>query len=296
MLRERERERDREREREREREGERGGEGEREGERKREGGREGGREGEREREREGERDILHSNIPHTHTHTSTHSHTHTHSHTTHYTPPPPPPPPQTHSRQIHAAQWFIIMNYFVHAVMYTYYAVRASGHYRPPVWVNMFITLLQLTQMIVGVYINIYVCYTMTADSDWYCDGKIETTYLYVYWSFAMYFSYFVLFALFFYETYFKKSSISSSKDGRSKPSNGLLRNGVVNDGGNKFQKCTLDNGNEISTTRDGLHKRKTKAGHHMSEVGSHVVNEHVDSGMRESSTGNNFTDNGACG
>ena len=115
----------------------------------------------------------------------------------------------THSRQIHAAQWFIVMNYLVHGVMYTYYAVRASGYYRPPVWVNMFITLLQLLQMVVGVAINSHVCYQMTTDKDWYCDGKIETTYIYVYWSFAMYFSYLVLFAQFFYTTYLTKPTKS---------------------------------------------------------------------------------------
>ncbi len=99
------------------------------------------------------------------------------------------------------------MNYFVHAVMYSYYAVRASGRYRPPVWVNMFITLLQLLQMFVGVAINLYVYYQMTSDPDWYCDGKIETTYLYVYWSFLMYFSYLVLFALFFYDAYVSRNT-----------------------------------------------------------------------------------------
>ena len=158
------------------------------------------------------------------------------------------------------------MNYFVHAVMYTYYAVRASGHYRPPVWVNMFITLLQLMQMILGVYINIYVCYTMTTDADWYCDGKIETTYMYVYWSFLMYFSYFVLFAFFFYDAYFKKSSSVRSSDGGTsqvKGSSKLLQNGGIGDGGSNFHNSTLGNEN---TSSNGLHKRMIKTDRHVFE------------------------------
>lgn len=103
------------------------------------------------------------------------------------------------------AQWFIITNYFVHAIMYMYYAVRASGRYRPPIWVNMFITVLQLLQMVLGSYINIYLYRNMTADPDWYCDGRVETTYFYVYTSLAMYSSYFILFAHFFFTTYISK-------------------------------------------------------------------------------------------
>ena len=107
---------------------------------------------------------------------------------------------------INPAQWFITMNYFVHSIMYSYYAVRASGLYRPPTWVNMVITALQLLQMVGGVYINVFIWRKM-ADPAWYCDGKVERTYLYVVWSFAMYFSYFLLFANFFYKTYIAKGS-----------------------------------------------------------------------------------------
>ena len=110
------------------------------------------------------------------------------------------------------AQWFICMNYFVHSIMYLYYAVRASGMYRPPVWVNIFITSLQLLQMVVGVYVNMYVYLNMSSDSQWYCDGKVETTFFFVYVAFAMYFSYFLLFANFFYTTYMNKPLHSHSK------------------------------------------------------------------------------------
>ena len=115
-----------------------------------------------------------------------------------------------YTKQIYMAQWFCTMNYGVHAVMYLYYAVRAPGYYRPPVWVNKFITMLQLGQMVLGVTVNSFVYYKMT-DPSWYCDGTIEKSFFYVYCSLAMYLSYFVLFAHFFYTTYVVRHSSSAS-------------------------------------------------------------------------------------
>ncbi len=111
--------------------------------------------------------------------------------------------------QTNPAQWFITLNYFVHSIMYLYYAVRASGRFRPPIWVNMIITVLQILQMVLGVYINLYIYVRMAQDSNWKCD---RTTYSFLYLSSAMYFSYFVLFAHFFWSTYFSKSLKSDKK------------------------------------------------------------------------------------
>ena len=113
---------------------------------------------------------------------------------------------------VYPAQWFMTMNNFVHSIMYFYYAVRASGRYRPPVWVNIIITTLQLLQMMVGVMVNVYVYWKMVTDESWYCDGRVETTVFYVYWAFAMYLTYFVLFAHFFYTTYFRRKQDRSKR------------------------------------------------------------------------------------
>uniref|UniRef100_A0A915CUS4 Elongation of very long chain fatty acids protein n=1 Tax=Ditylenchus dipsaci TaxID=166011 RepID=A0A915CUS4_9BILA len=51
-------------------------------------------------------------------------------------------------------QMFIFMNYTVHAFMYSYYALRAL-RMRLPKYVAMFITVLQITQMVFGVAIVI---------------------------------------------------------------------------------------------------------------------------------------------
>ena len=111
----------------------------------------------------------------------------------------------SYSRRICYTQSFMSMNCFIHSIMYGYYAVRAQGRYRPPLGVNMMITLLQLIQMIIGTYVNLYIYYRRTIDPNRYCDGKAEKEHHYVYFSLAMYFSYFVLFAHFFYVTYVSK-------------------------------------------------------------------------------------------
>lgn len=92
-------------------------------------------------------------------------------------------------------RWFICMNFAVHAVMYTYYAMRAMK-FKVPNQVRMLITLLQLLQMIVGCFINFYAFFTKN-------EGKFcDITYENLRYSSLMYFSYFVLFAKFFYDAY----------------------------------------------------------------------------------------------
>merc|ERR1711962_1376212 len=51
------------------------------------------------------------------------------------------------------ARWFMVMNYFVHSLMYSYYALRAMK-VKVPRGVAMSITSLQLLQMVVGCVIN----------------------------------------------------------------------------------------------------------------------------------------------
>lgn len=99
-----------------------------------------------------------------------------------------------------SARWFIVMNYCVHSVMYSYYALRAMG-YRPPRFIPMVITSLQLTQMIVGCTINLWAYdYLQSVQNNQSTTCHISAINIKL--SIAMYFSYFVLFARFFYVTY----------------------------------------------------------------------------------------------
>ncbi|XP_053977262.1 elongation of very long chain fatty acids protein 6-like [Hylaeus volcanicus] len=94
------------------------------------------------------------------------------------------------------ARWFIVMNYFVHSIMYSYYALKAM-RYRPPKWISMFITILQIAQMVIGLYVNIKAYQYLES-------GQIEcnVSRVNVKFSLLMYFSYFVLFAKFFHDAY----------------------------------------------------------------------------------------------
>ncbi|VDM27784.1 unnamed protein product [Toxocara canis] len=51
-----------------------------------------------------------------------------------------------------SGRWFIWMNYLVHSVMYSYYAIVASGR-RPPKRFAITVTSFQITQMIVGLIV-----------------------------------------------------------------------------------------------------------------------------------------------
>lgn len=51
------------------------------------------------------------------------------------------------SARLASARWFMSMNFGVHALMYSYYAARASQLWRPPRALPLVITLAQLTQV-----------------------------------------------------------------------------------------------------------------------------------------------------
>lgn len=92
-------------------------------------------------------------------------------------------------------RWFMVMNYLVHSIMYSYYALRAM-RFNIPKAVNILVTSLQLTQMIIGVLINIWI-YQIKGRGE-FCQQSYDN----LRYSSIMYFSYFILFAHFFYTTY----------------------------------------------------------------------------------------------
>ena len=107
-------------------------------------------------------------------------------------------------------RWFIVMNFCVHALMYTYYTMRAL-RCRFPRSVNMTITSLQLTQMVVGVAINVWTFQIKRRGE--FC----EQTFGNWCYSSLMYFTYAVLFISFFRNTYMvskSRSSVRSSDAG----------------------------------------------------------------------------------
>ena len=104
------------------------------------------------------------------------------------------------------AVWFSGMNYTVHALMYSYYALRAMK-VKVPKWVNIVITSLQISQMIWGIFLNLSV-YTAKNSG-----RSCNVTYQNLYAAAFMYFTYFLLFFNFFYKVYLKNSRASAKKD-----------------------------------------------------------------------------------
>ncbi|KAK5645733.1 hypothetical protein RI129_004197 [Pyrocoelia pectoralis] len=101
----------------------------------------------------------------------------------------------SYSQTSASLRWFLVMNYHVHAIMYSYYALRAMG-YSPPRRFAMLITSLQLLQMVVGCAVNVWVQQLLNDHRE------CNVTYVDIKLSLAMYFSYLVLFARFFHKTY----------------------------------------------------------------------------------------------
>lgn len=103
-------------------------------------------------------------------------------------------------------RWFIIMNYSVHAIMYSYYACRAM-RYHIPKKISIAITSLQLLQMVVGIFVNLVAAYQLA-----YGDGTCSVPAKNIYFSFILYFSFFLLFAHYFRTNYLVKQDKQRSK------------------------------------------------------------------------------------
>lgn len=109
-----------------------------------------------------------------------------------------------------AGIFFAAMNYAVHGVMYGYYFLMAVK--MKPKWMNaMFITVAQISQMIVGVTITVLSFYYYMTDEgnpEDPCFIKRENNTA----AFLMYGSYLLLFMQFFIARYFQKSGSSERK------------------------------------------------------------------------------------
>ena len=90
------------------------------------------------------------------------------------------------------------MNLFIHSLMYSYYAVKASG-YRISSLLAQVITFLQILQMVGGLAINIIAFRVLQRGDD------CTFTYDSFYFGMVIYISYLILFGNFFYQRYLSK-------------------------------------------------------------------------------------------
>ncbi|CAG0882157.1 unnamed protein product [Darwinula stevensoni] len=96
--------------------------------------------------------------------------------------------------------WFCALNYVVHAFMYSYYTVRTVG-FRVPRWIAKVITCLQILQMVLGT--------AATAGAFYYKMRRVpcQMNGANIVVSLALYLSYWVLFSIFFRNSYVKTVS-----------------------------------------------------------------------------------------
>lgn len=107
--------------------------------------------------------------------------------------------------------YFACMNYGVHAIMYGYYFLMAIR--KKPKWLNaIFITLAQISQMVLGVVLTVLGFYFYLYDENVEnpCWIKSETNIA----AFLMYGSYLLLFLQFFFQRYQAKTTLKV-KDGK---------------------------------------------------------------------------------
>ncbi|XP_054975637.1 elongation of very long chain fatty acids protein 3 [Sorex araneus] len=106
--------------------------------------------------------------------------------------------------QVPAGGWFMTMNFGVHAIMYSYYTLKAA-HVTPPKFLPMLITSLQILQMVIGVFVSI-MAYILRQEYGCFMTENA------LFWSAVLYISYFILFANFFHRTYIMPKNKAKGK------------------------------------------------------------------------------------
>merc|ERR1712176_1513133 len=104
-----------------------------------------------------------------------------------------------YSVRIATGAWFACMNYSVHSIMYGYFAIMGTRYRKLVTPYAIYITLLQLVQMLVGMFVTVKaVLYQAVGDE---CHVNRTNSVL----GLGMYLSYFVLFFKLFVDNYYLK-------------------------------------------------------------------------------------------
>merc|ERR1711972_22290 len=106
----------------------------------------------------------------------------------------------SYSVRIATGAWFACMNYSVHFVMYGYFAIMGTQYRKLVSRYAIYITLLQLVQMLVGMFVTIKAVLYQAAGEE--CHVNKTNSFL----GLCMYASYFVLFFKLFVDNYYLKS------------------------------------------------------------------------------------------
>ena len=113
----------------------------------------------------------------------------------------------THGDVPATAHWMVNMNYFVHSLMYTHYAL-AGMRFRVPVLIRISITTLQIIQMVFGIYIHSAIIGRRLLTPQKPCDCSFNNALV----GLSMYLLYLILFANYFIRTYILKEKKIKTK------------------------------------------------------------------------------------
>merc|ERR1712014_111405 len=116
----------------------------------------------------------------------------------------------SYSARIATGAWFACMNYGMHSVMYGYFAVTATSYRKKVAPYAIYITLMQLVQMLVGMFVTIKAVMYQAAGEECHVNKTNSVLGL------AMYASYFLLFFKLFVDNYYLKPK-KSDKAPRTK-------------------------------------------------------------------------------
>jgi len=123
----------------------------------------------------------------------------------------------SYSSRISTGIWFAAMNYFVHSIMYAYFAATQTPIRKHIFPYAMYITLLQIVQMLVGIWITVKaVLYQIDGQE---CHVNKTNSVL----GLLMYLSYFLLFAKLFIDHY-----LLGRKTSACKPAAGVERDAPI--------------------------------------------------------------------
>lgn len=122
-------------------------------------------------------------------------------------------------------RWYANMNYAVHAVMYSYYALSSFG-WKIPRSVALMITSLQIAQMVMGLIVT--VAASIVRFSGDHCEVETEIIAMF----FLVYFTYFLLFVKYFYNTYVvgKRPAKSTEQNGTADLNTAKLVRKAINE------------------------------------------------------------------
>jgi len=105
----------------------------------------------------------------------------------------------SYSVRIATGAWFACMNYSVHSVMYGYFAIMGTRYRKAVTRYAIYITLLQLVQMLVGMFVTVKAVLYQAAGDECHVNKTNSVLGL------SMYASYFVLFFKLFVDNYYLK-------------------------------------------------------------------------------------------